>query len=64
MLALRKGILVTISHLQFLSLVHPRERFENVMMKTGSVTQSGRDALGLGPRPLWKVTLLQWLDFI
>lgn len=58
MLALRKDILVTVSHLQFLSLVHPRERSENVMMKTGSVTQSVRDALGLGPRSLWRATLL------
>lgn len=46
MLALRKDIMVTISHLQFLSLVHPRERSENVMTRTGSVTQSVRDALG------------------
>lgn len=38
MLALRKDIMVTISHVRFLSLVHPWKRSENVMMKTDSVT--------------------------
>lgn len=64
MLLLRKDIMVTISGLQFLSLVHPWERSENVMMKTGSVTQQVRDTFELGPRPLWDATLLQWLDCV
>lgn len=62
--ALRKDIMVTISHLRFLSLVHLWEISENVMVKTGSITPKVRDAFGLGPRPLWDATLLQWLDFI
>lgn len=64
MLALRKDIMVTISHLRFLFLVHLWEISENVMVKTGSVTPKVRDALELGPRPLWDATLLRWLVFI
>lgn len=60
-LALGRDIMVTISCLQFPSLVHPWERSENVMMKTGSVTQQVRDAFGLGPRTLCDDNVLQGL---